>query len=82
MGITDESVRITLRLPEILRDSLLQLSRENRRSMNSEIVSILELYADNSRKVDDEMIDDLLIHYRSLSNESIALVAQLVRLLS
>lgn len=82
MGITDESVRITLRLPEMLRDLLLQLSRENRRSMNSEIISILELHVGNASKADDEIIDDLLIKHRGLSDDSIAVLAQLARLLS
>lgn len=42
MGIADEGVRLTLRLPEALRDQLLRRARLNTRSMNSEIIATLE----------------------------------------
>ncbi len=42
MGLADEGIRLTLRLPEQLRDRLLRQSRQSMRSMNSEIIAILE----------------------------------------
>lgn len=41
MGITDEGVRLTLRLPERLRNALGRQAVKNHRSLNSEIVSQL-----------------------------------------
>ncbi|MCU7835199.1 MAG: Arc family DNA-binding protein [gamma proteobacterium symbiont of Taylorina sp.] len=50
MGISDGGIRLTLRLPEDLRDQLLLSSRENIRSMNSEIITLLEQSLINRKK--------------------------------
>lgn len=42
MGVADNSVRFTLRLPEELRDEIMKIAKENRRSLNSEIVVMLQ----------------------------------------
>lgn len=42
MGIADDYTRFTLRIPELLHKGLLQRARRNQRSLNSEIIAILE----------------------------------------
>ena len=42
MGISDDGIRLTLRLPEKLRNKIAKRARQNFRSLNSEIVNILE----------------------------------------
>ena len=42
MGVADNSVRFTLRLPEELRDQIMKIAKENHRSLNSEIVVMLQ----------------------------------------
>ncbi len=81
MGVTDESVRITLRLPEKVRDSLLLSARANRRSMNSEIVSALESHSHPTNISDGGTMEELLQNCRRLSEESVGVVVELTRLL-
>ena len=50
MGVSDNYVRFTLRLPEELRDDLMKISKENHRSLNSEIVVMLEEARDTRLK--------------------------------
>lgn len=38
----DDAVRITLRLPEAVHDALVQVAKKDRRSLNAEIVHLLE----------------------------------------
>jgi len=42
MGVQDNYVRFTLRLPEKLRDDLDKIAKMNHRSLNSEIVVMLQ----------------------------------------
>ncbi len=49
MGISDEGVRLTLRLPEELRQRLGQSAIANHRSLNSEIVAQLEDASDRNQ---------------------------------
>ena len=83
MGVTDESVRVTLRLPEALRNSLLQNARGNRRSMNSEILSVLETYSGASTLPEGgiDSIEELMASCRGLSGESLSVLLQLTRLM-
>jgi len=83
MGVTDESVRVTLRLPEALRNSLLQNARGNRRSMNSEILSVLETYSGASTLPEggNDSIEELMASCRGLSGESLSVLLQLTRLM-
>lgn len=42
MGIVESYVRFTLRIPESLRDELLKTANQNHRSLNSQIIVMLE----------------------------------------
>ncbi len=42
MGIADDYIRLTLRIPETLHKALLKNTRQSKRSMNSEIIFLLE----------------------------------------
>jgi len=42
MGVVDNYVRFTLRLPEELRDELTKIAKQNHRSLNSEVVVMLQ----------------------------------------
>lgn len=91
MGIADEGVRLTLRLPEALRDRLLQRSRRHRRSMNSEIVAILGEAEDQTytpastgfahieEPVSDELIRQMLAEYQQLTPQQAQLLLAFVR---
>jgi len=79
MGVKDESVRITLRLPESLRNSLLISARSNRRSMNSEIVSLLESTQSQHSGEANNLIETLLKNSRQLSGDSVSLLVELSR---
>ena len=79
MGVTDEGTRFTLRLPEQLRDSLHKSANDNHRSLNSEVVAILE-----SRKVDSgggkrALLKELTSSGEKLSEDSLRLLVDLSR---
>ena len=42
MGVADDYTRFTLRIPPALHDTLLQRARDHQRSLNSEIITMLE----------------------------------------
>lgn len=93
MGVADEGVRLTLRLPEALRDRLLQRSRKNRRSMNSEIIAILgeaadldPVYRSKERgfeqveeSLSSEVVQQMLDEYQQLPPQQAHLLLALVR---
>lgn len=79
MGVADEGVRLTLRLPEELRDSLLKTSNGNHRSMNGEIVAKLESAQPQRSEEADTLTETLLDNCRQLSNDSISLLVELSR---
>ena len=59
MGIADDYTRFTLRIPETLHKKLLKRSRDNKRSLNSEIISILECEEGMSEKVLESKLNTL-----------------------
>ena len=50
MGIAEDYVRVTFRMPEELHGDLLLSARQNHRSLNSEMISILSAYFDGVSK--------------------------------
>lgn len=81
MGISDEGVRLTLRLPESLRDKISKRARKNFRSLNSEIVTILEnagsaengAAANRTNQINEEPSDYQIAGPRKLSKANAAL---------
>jgi hypothetical protein len=79
MGVTDESVRFTLRLPEQLRDSLLKSSNDNHRSLNSELITVLESRRTDASDGKSTLVDELLVSCEKLSEDSLRLLVDLSR---
>ena len=79
MGVTDEGVRLTLRLPEQLRNSLLQSANNNHRSMNSEIIAKLESLQADPTASTDKLLDTLVANCSQISDDIISLLVDLTR---
>lgn len=79
MGVTDEGVRLTLRLPEKLRDSLLQSANSNHRSMNSEIIAKLESLQADPAASTGKLLNTLVANCKQLSDDSIGLLVDLTQ---
>lgn len=55
MGIVESYVRFTLRIPESLRDELLKTANQNHRSLNSQIIVMLEKALEEPSPENDEV---------------------------
>jgi len=46
MGVADSHIRFTLRIPEEMREKLQKIAKQNHRSLNSELIVILQRECD------------------------------------
>ncbi|MBT7829755.1 MAG: Arc family DNA-binding protein [Candidatus Marinimicrobia bacterium] len=79
MGVVDEGVRFTLRISEQLRESLHKSANDNHRSLNSEIVAILESRKHSNARSKSALIKELNSSCQKLSEDSIQLLVDLSR---
>lgn len=79
---SQEMDRFNVRLPAGMRDAIADLAKENGRSMNSEIIQVIQDALDarsGKVKIDDGALADILVKLRRHTHEQDMLLNELVQ---